>query len=365
LFGISSFAYSEVITGNQIISSPTEYKNTTLDMTNGRFTINPGGTLTLDNCVVNIKISAANPFFATLNKDALNIKKSTFNVTTDGITPNSNNQAIYDLIRVNDNGALSITDSNFAVDSFYTVGFLVTQNLTNSGFVISNNVIKNFHGGIYLSGVTNTTISNNKFDRVSFANVYFSGNLAEINNNILTFPGNLALGDGIDLVNSNSINVHHNIIASSAGYGIMIMGSQNININNNKITDGFSYGIFIRNPSSFSKDKYLSQLYRKPKSQFNNDNITISNNYIEQNRYGLSGETINNLIAINNIFIQHFDDNSVRQFWTNNDNLLPFVSNLTWSGNYYKEAFTQEVPGDNTNALQFVTFPAHGGVFLP
>jgi parallel beta-helix repeat protein len=366
LLSISNLVYADVvITGNQIITTPTLYKDTTLDMTNGRFTINPGGTLTIENCIVNVKISPTNPFFATLYKDALTLKKNIFNVVSDGITPDSNIQSAYTLIRVNDTASLSITDNSFVVDKAYTVGFLTTQNTPNNGFVISNNVVKNFHGGIYLSGLTNTTIHDNKFDRVSFANIYLSGSLAEIDNNIFTFPGNLAVGDGIDLVNANSVNLHHNIIASAAGYGIMMMGSQNITLNNNKITDGFSYGIFIRNPGLVSKDKYLSQLYRKTKPQFSNDNISISNNYIAQNRYGLTAETINNLIVINNMFIQHFDDSSVRQFWTNNDNLLPFVSNLTWSNNYYKEAFTQEVPGDNTNALQFVSFPEHGGVYLP
>jgi hypothetical protein len=44
--------------------------------------------------------------------------------------------------------------------------------------------------------------------------------------------------------------------------------------------------------------------------------------------------------------------------------LLPSVTNLTWLNNTYKEAFTQDISGDNTPSLQFVNFPAHGGVFI-
>jgi hypothetical protein len=83
------------------------------------------------------------------------------------------------------------------------------------------------------------------------------------------------------------------------------------------------------------------------------------------NRYGLTGGEISQLTVTNNTFIQKFAVSSLRQYWTNNDNLLPQVSNFTWSDNIYKEAFTQEVPGNNTNALQFKSFPKQGGVYLP
>jgi hypothetical protein len=64
------------------------------------------------------------------------------------------------------------------------------------------------------------------------------------------------------------------------------------------------------------------------------------------------------------MFIQRFTDTSLRQFWTNNDNILPNVNSLTWVDNLYKEAFTQVNGGDNTSSLTFVTFPAHGGVYI-
>lgn len=360
-----SYAATITITGNHIITTPTVYQNSTLEMSDGRFTINAGGSLTLDNCVVNIKISPTNPFLVLANQGNINFNKTVFNVTSEGITPNPSTRSAYNLIDINI-GNLSLTDNAFTINNEYTVGVLTTQNSPNNGFVITNNSFKHFHGGIYLSQVMNPMINNNKFERVSFANIYFSGSLAQISNNFLAFPGNVAVGDGIDLVNANSVTISNNIISSSAGYGILMMGAQNISINNNKITDGFSYGIYIRNPALLtSKDQYLKQLYKKTKAQLTNNTITLTNNYIEQNRYGLAGETVDNLIVTNNIFIQRFDDSSVRQFWTNNDNLLPFASNLIWSSNYYKEAFTQEVPGDNTNALQFLVFPEHGGVYLP
>jgi parallel beta-helix repeat protein len=346
---LSNAIYASVIniTGNKIITTHVVYENSNIDMTNGRFTINEGG-LTLKNCIVNVKISPANPFMILLNKGNLNLNKTRLNVTTDGITPDPKVKSIYHLITIN-NGNLSITHNHFILNNPYTVGLLTTQTNPNNNFVISKNIFKNFHGGIYLSGMTNVIINNNRFERISFSNVYFSGQLAYINDNVFLFPGNLSIGDAIVLENANHIFISNNIISNSAGYGILMVGAQDIFINENKMTDGASYGVFIRTPL-LNND---------------NDHITLSNNYIAQNCYGLAGETLDHLIVTNNIFIQRFNDASTRRFWTDNANLLPLARHIMWSDNYYKEAFTQEVPGDDSSALQFVPFPQQGGVVLP
>ena len=374
LLGIALYLISQaclaspiIIAGNKIINTPTMYNNVELDMTNGRFTITAGGSLTIENAVINVAISPSNPYFVSMNNDSLSLKNNTIHVTSSGITPNPNVKSLNELIDVQQ-GKVEIVGNTVQIDNAFTVGFLTTQNLTTDGFIINNNTIKNFHGGVYLVHSNNAHVNDNTFENVSFANIYILGNLNKFKRNIFSFPGNLMFGDAIDVVSSDSVTISDNIIASDAGYGISIMGGQNIFIDNNKITDGSSYAIFIHAPalSSLKSHKYLSQLVGKEKiTGAGNTNIVITNNYLAQNRYGLAGKMIDKLIVTNNTFIQRFTDSSIRQFWTNNDILLPSATNLTWSNNIYKEAFTQEVPGDNKSALRFVVFPEHGGVFLP
>jgi parallel beta-helix repeat protein len=244
---------------------------------------------------------------------------------------------------------------------------LQTKTATTSNFNITQNTIKHFHGGLYLNNSNNATVSGNTFWNVSYSNIYNSGQLNNFNNNVFYFPGNLKFGDAFDLVNANGININNNIISSSSNYGIYIMGGQNISIDNNKIVDGLSYGISIATPSTLKvNNKTLSEILSNKKLKLlSNSNIIITNNYISLNRYGLSGGIMDQLIVTGNTFIQRFSDSSIRQYWTNNDILLPSASNVTWLNNFYKEAFTQDVPGDNSNSLSFITFPQHGGVFIP
>ncbi len=356
-----------VLHGNQVITTPTSYNHQTLDLTDGRFTVNPGGSLDIENSTINITISSGNPYFVLLNSGQLTLKNNAVNVKAGSITPNPSVQAAYQLMTIS-NGQVNIATNTFSIDTPFTVGLLSTQTTLTSGFQITGNTINSFHGGLYLSNSNNAEVDGNVFSNVSYANIFNMGNLNNFNHNLFSFPGNLNQGDAIDIVNSNGVTIAGNIIASGSNYGISVMGGQNLFIENNKITDGLSYGIIIQTPSmaELRKNKSLSQLLAGRKFKLTvNSNIVITNNYIAQNKYGLTGGVIDKLIVTNNMFIQRFTDSSIRQYWTNNDNLLPSVTNLTWLDNQYKEAFTQDNAGDNTPSLQFVTFPAHGGVFIP
>ncbi len=369
IFLVTPLTYAETIkiNGNQVITKSIKYKNVRLDMTHGNFIIKNNADIDIENSVVDVTISPTNPFYIYLTNGSLTLKNNTFNVVSSGITQNPNAQSPYKLIKV-DKGDVTITDNTFTIDIPYTVELFTTNvNYVTNGFEISRNKIKNFHGGIYLSKCNNAEINDNVFSNVSYSNIFNNGNVNNYRGNVFLFPGNLKLGNAFDIVNSDTVNIVDNIISSGSNYGVFILGSRNIVLDNNKITDGLSYGIFIQTPSlsNISKDKYLVSLLPKQKINFYaNDNITITNNLIAQNRYGLAGGVINHLTVEKNTFIQKFADTRTRQFWTNNTILLPSVSNLTWTKNLYKEAFTQEVPGNNTIALQFVTFPTHGGVSL-
>jgi parallel beta-helix repeat protein len=356
-----------VITGNKIINKPTIYKNDVLDMTNGRFTINNGGSLQIEDSTINSTISPTNPHFAVLSDGNLSLKNNTVKVTIDGITPNANIKPNYHLIQIQ-RGAVNISDNTFTTNTSFVLGFFETQEFKTDSINISNNAIKNFHGGVYLYNSHNATINTNSFENVSYANIFCVGNLSTFSGNIFSFPGNLTLGDALDVVNSNGLTISDNVIASGSNYGIYIVGGKNITIVNNKITDGLSYAITIETPTlplvnkNIPVAQVLSQYQIKPSS---NSNIIVNNNYMAQNRYGLTGGEVDQLTVTNNTFIQKFANSGLRQYWTNNDILLSQVSNFTWTDNIYKEAFTQEVPGDNANALQFKSFPKHGGVNLP
>lgn len=363
------FAQTVVINKQQVIDKPTKFKNVTLDLTHGGFTIKKNGSLDIENSTIDITISPSNPFFVRILLGSLTLKNNIFNVTVSGISADPDHQALFNLIII-DKALVEITGNNFTIDTPFTVGFLTTnQNLSNNGFSISQNTIKNFHGGIYLYNTDNAEINDNNFLNVSFANALNNG--CDSNNyrrNIFSFPGNLKDGDAIDVVDSSGLFISDNVIASSANYGVLIMGGQDITIVNNKISDGLSFGIYIQTPSSYEirKNKCLSQLLAKRKMNFNfNNNIVIIHNYIEQNRFGLAAGFVNILTVRNNFFIQKFSDSAQRKFWTNNDILLSSAFNVDWVDNLYKEAFTQEVPGDNSLAIKFVEFPAHGGVILP
>lgn len=361
-----SFAAPIAIHGNHTITTPVVYQNAELDMTDGRFTIAPGGSLTIENSTINVTISPSNPYFTSLTSGSLNLKKNIFQVHVVGIAANPNVKSNYNLIPIK-RGTINIASNEFSVDSEFTVGFLGTENFNTNGFMINSNTIRNFHGGIYLTNSHKADINFNTFENVSFANVYNMGNLNNIKGNTFSFPGNLKLGDAIDIVNSNAVDVADNVVSSGSNYGIYIAGGSNLIVENNKIMDNASYGIFIATPTlkEISKHKYLASLIGKLDTRtLANSEIWILNNYVSQNRFGLAGGVVDKLDVENNIFIQRFSDNFSRQFWTNNDNLLPLATQVTWLNNSYKEAFTQEVPGNNVEALQFVVFPAHGGVVL-
>lgn len=366
LSGNTSCLAAIVLHGNQIINAPTTYNNVTLDLTDGRFTVNTGGALNIQNSIIDITISPGNPFLVQMNNGSINLNNNKVNVKVTGISQNPNIKALYELIAIQQ-GGVTVTNNAFAIDTAFTVGLLETQGGPTSGYKINNNSINSFHGGVYLVNSNNAEVNENEFMNVSFSNIFNTGNLSKFNGNIFSFPGNLQLGNAFDIVNSDGLTISNNVIASGSNYGISITGGSNLFIENNKITDGKSYAIVINTPApaEINKNKYLSQLVPMKKIKLaSNNNILISNNYIAQNKYGLTGGVIDRLIVTNNTFIQRFTDSSIRQYWTNNDNLLPSVDNLTWLDNQYKEAFTQDISGDNAASLQFVDYPAHGGVFI-
>lgn len=363
----ASFSQAIPISREFIIDKDTLYKNVILDLSHGSFLIKENATLTIEGCTVNGTISPNNPLLINVIQGKLILKKNKFNIRSLNIPPKPINPSVYNVINIS-RGTLNIISNYFFINTPYTVSLLTTGVFYTTDFIFNYNRIYNFHGGILLRNSHHAIIYNNKFSHVSTSNIFLiecSKHL--IKKNSLLFPGNNNVGDGIDIVDSKNIMINDNYIASGSCYSLVVLRGQNISIDHNKILNGITYAIYISpaierinyfnialsglvGPSTMEDDYYA------------NKSINITNNYLAQNRYGLSASNVDGLHVTNNFFIQRFANNNSRQFWTNNDNLLHSVINLDWDANYYKEAYTQDMDEDNKHASSLIDFPIRGGV---
>jgi len=371
LFFIVHAAYAKpiVIQGKTIIDKPTIYRNVVLDLSDGYFQVLNDAKLTIENCIINGSISTKYVNLIDINSGHLILKNSKFNILSTDIPENPSSPSIYNLIHVS-KGQASIIRNKFSINKSYTAGLFVAD--ISSNINIIDNDIHNFHGGVILTDIHDAYIVNNRFSNVSISNILIlNGTHSLFEKNTILFPGNNNVGDAIDIVNSENITLNQNYIASGSCYSIVVLHSDNIFINNNKIIGGITYAIYI-NTSIGTSDpnyKYLSAILnnetiKKLNSSYN-QNIKVINNYIAQNRYGLTVHHVDGLLVKNNIFIQRFSDSLARKFWTDNSILLQNVSHVTWIKNLYKEAFDQNNVQEDDEFYRFVNFPLTGGVNLP
>jgi parallel beta-helix repeat protein len=361
-----------VIAPNTIVSYPKTYDNVTLDMSNGSFIIKNNATLTIKNSIINGTLSKANPNLINVENGQLSIINSQANIKSVNIAPHPETQSLINMILVG-TGKLTLDNNKFKIDQAYTAGFLITtSNIPTSDIKITNNYFEKFHGVLYLIGTDGALVSNNMFMNNSYGNIVLIGNNSKITQNTVYFSGGNRLGDGIDVIDSTNIIVSNNYLFTPTCRGIYVFNSRDVMVANNRISGGITYAmIVITYPEKFSLDKsfespnYLKEvLAQHEMKNVKSANITIINNYMAQNRFGIAASDTDGLLIKNNIFIQRFEDNDARQFWTNNSILIKNVTGLVWNGNLYKEAYTQEENGDNSNSSKFVTFPATGGVTL-
>ena len=369
LWLLNSYAYAInhlTIKGIQVISKPTIYKNVQLDLKEGGFLIDHNAALSIENAIVKVIISPQNPYFIYLKNGSLKFKNNVVLVEAHDLPQTPTQQSLYYLIKVLQ-GNLALINNRFNVDQFYSLGLLITdENNATHHFMIHHNEIKYFHGGLYLLNSHNALIKNNKFSRVSFGNIFIQGDHNRIMNNLFQFPGNLSLGDAIDVVDSESILIKENLIADDSCYGMQIFAGKNVVIDHNMMINGITYAISLAPLNNSITDPFLIKLNRThPWHHERNENIRITHNYLSQNRFAMRGNAIDGLTIKNNLFSQKFQDAYARKFWTNNDQLFSDVSYFKWEENFYREAFAQDIKDDNALALHIVDYPQHGGVVLP
>lgn len=358
-----------IIHPNTIISFPKTYDGVTLDLSHGNFIIKNHATLTIKNSAVFGTLSKANPVLFAGDALGGNIVflNSQFNIHTAGIAPHPTTQAMQYLVQMG-LGNVIMRNNEFTIDNTYTSGLLLTTaSISSTGYQIVNNRFEKFHGVLYLIGSDNALIKDNTFFNNSYGNIVLIGNNGNIIGNKIYFSGNNRLGNSIDIIDSDSINISKNLLLTPTCHGIYIVNSHNLMINNNRVMGGITYAMTIlTNPETIDKaDTYVKNIIANYKiKNLLSNNITIEHNYMAQNRYGIAATDVDRLIVQHNIFIQRFEDKASRKFWTDNNVLLKNVTHLTWTNNLYKEAFTQAIDGDNSQAYHFVLFPKSGGVTL-
>lgn len=355
------------------ITQATQYSNVTLDLTNGSFVISNQATLTLINCNIISTITPTLPNSIYVDDGTLILQNNTFTVSTHNIPVIPGKQSIYNVILFS-KGQLAMTDNHFTIVQAYTVGLFSTKGNPTSNFVIQRNRIHQFHGGIYISDSQHAIISDNYLTQISNGNiVIIRGGNHIIQNNTVLHSGNNAVGDAIDIFDADNVLVQNNYLSLGSCYIMLVLRSQNIIIDHNKIIGGITYALLVT-PTFGLKNaelkRYLNQIadlypaLEKIENNYLNKNIIITNNYLTLNRFSLAIQSTEGLIVKNNVMIQRFNNDSDRQFWTNNDNIFKDNTQITWENNLYKEAYTQSISDTNRISNQFVPFPLHGGVIL-
>lgn len=365
---LSNVSYAVVIGPNTIINVPTTYSNTTVDLSNGNFIVREMATLTIENCTIIGTISPTNQNLISVELGGLTLTNNNVSITANNISPTPKTEASFYVIRLG-RATATITDNTFTIDQQFSAGLLTSSLiLPVNNVTISNNKFQNFHGVLYLLRSNNTTIDNNFFKLNSSGHIVVVGNDARIANNAIYFSGLNQLGDAVNLVNADNVTVSKNVIFTPTSEGISMISSNNVIVDGNTVTGGITYGIRIFGVAELKNvnnnlARIVAKLGHKAMKYQTTTNVTISNNFLGQNRYGFAAVDADTLTVTGNFFTQRFDTAAARQFWTDNTNLLKNVTSLTWTDNVYKEAFTQVNGGDNSDT-QFVTFPQTGGVVL-
>lgn len=362
-------AYAIVIGPNTIISTSTTISNTTVDLTAGNFIVKEGATLTLQNNTITGTLSAANPNLISVERGTLTMLNNRVSIDTSSITPMPGTEATYYAIRLG-RASTSLIKNEFIANQPLRGGLLTTSLiLPANNITIDDNSFENFHGVLYLLNSHNTNVLFNLFKLNSSGNLVIVGSNAAISDNRFYFSGRNKLGDAIDIIDSENIKVTKNVVFTPTSQGIAVVLSRDLVIDSNTISGGITYAInLLSNEGIKNSSPYLANVIsglqkQGLKHRVTND-ITISRNFMSQNRYGIAATNVDNLTVTGNYFSQRFNSIAERKFWTDNSILLRNVTALLWQDNFYKEAFTQENGGDNSLTENIVPFPATGGITL-
>ena len=365
------FAQTIIVQPNTVIYQPKTYSNVTLDMSQGSFVVINNATLTIENSTVQGTLSVDNPVLITVDGGNIKLSNNKVMVNASSLPQHPLTQSMQYVMKVGQ-GNVNLENNSFSVNQPFAAGLLITtEGVYTTGFSIVGNKFHHFHGAVYLINSNNAVVKDNVFLANSYGNLVLIGDNGQIIHNSITFSGHDHLGDSMDIIDSNNVLIKKNLLTNPTCHGIYILNSHDLQIDDNRIDGGITYAVNIESipaaltASAIANNAYLQKIVANYKvNHIISDKITISNNYISQNRYGIAATDVDALTVQNNYFIQRFNQDSSRQFWTNNSILFNQVTNLNWTNNFYKEAYTQDINGDNSRSNQFVPFPSTGGVSL-
>jgi len=364
-FANAVFAQTIKILPNTVIAYPRNYDNVTLDLSSGSFIIKDNATLTITNSQVLGTLTRKIPNLFVVENGKLVMDKNVVSIKSSGIAEHPQTQSLENVIQLTF-GNVSLTNNSFKIDNYYTAGFLITTAIAPStGLNFVNNKFEGFHGVLYLIASDHSLIKNNTFIRNSYGHIVIIGNHSTIENNTIMFSGNYRLGNSIDIIDADNVNIINNRIFTPTCHGIYILNSHNVLVEGNSVFGGITYAMNVySNPETLAKDDQylLAFVPHKKMRHMISSNIKIKNNFMSQNRFGVAASDTDKLIVENNTFIHRFKDNDSRKFWTDNQILLQNIKSLTWSNNRYKEAYSQEMSGDDSNSMTLVAFPKKGDV---
>jgi parallel beta-helix repeat protein len=366
LIGNVCFAQTIVVRANTVIDSSTTYDGVDLDFSHGNFIVRNKALLSIQNCHISGTLSPNSPVLINLEDGNLKMTGNSVSIKTVGITAHPLSQSLQYVIQVVQ-GTVTMTYNTFDIDTPFTAGLLITTSSMPTGnFSIKNNTFTNFHGVIYLINSNNIAISNNIFMKNSYGHIVLIGNNILVDHNKIYFSGGDHLGNAIDIIDSDTVTVSKNELYTPTCHGIYVLSSRNLTIDGNRVYGGITYAINVLTyAEALRKDEPILKSLGNYKSKIVlSENVVITNNFMSQNRYGIAASDVNNMTIKNNYFSQRFVDDASRKFWTDNNILLNNVTSLVWQQNYYKEAFSQSMNGDNNKSLRLVEFPASGGVTL-
>lgn len=154
-------------------------------------------------------------------------------------------------------------------------------------FECSNNLIKGFHGALYLNSAASALVSQNRLYRNNVGNIVISGRNFRIVNNTILFSGNGTQGDGITARNATGVIVRGNTIFRGSCYGMWFRRNcHDVLVEQNTVIGGITSGISFSDPrqhASYSK-------------------ITVANNVLAGNRGpGLVVQRVNGLTITGNV----------------------------------------------------------------
>ena len=225
--------------------------------------------------------------------DVIIVKPGTYNENLDLSRSNLNNL----VLRSESGNPLDtiITAKNAGNDVIFAKD---KNNLVIKGFTISG--AGTDKSGIYLLGSRNCTIENNIFLNDGYGFSLDTSSYIVVRNNQATKVHEIGTGRGIDIENSNYINVSDNSISNQRS-GIYLTGSEGSTLSGNAISRNADHGIVLENSNS----NVLGSNYINLNGKIGINLMSSGSNYLSSNTVSDGTNGINLIQSSGNVILSN------------------------------------------------------------